>query len=72
MAAQPAPAAHEDVVHTFKINTHGRAAEQPKAPLPYSAIERAPPTYSEDGADVEALPELRTKALVTVFHPAPV
>jgi integrase len=62
----PDPTAHDDVVHTFKINTRGRAAKQPKAPLPYSAIERALPTYAEDGAGVEALPELRTKALVTL------
>jgi len=37
----PDPAAHDDVVYTFKINTRGRSAKQPKAPLPYSAIERA-------------------------------
>jgi len=57
---------HDDVVYTFKINTRGRSAKQPKAPLPYSAIERALPTYAEDGADAAALPNLRTKALVTV------
>jgi integrase len=62
----PDPAAHDDVVHTFKINTRGRSAKQPKAPLPYSAIERALPTYAEDDADGAALPDLRTKALVTV------
>lgn len=56
----PDPAAHDDVAHTLKINTRGRSAKNPKAPLPYSTIERAAATYGE------TLPDLRARALVTV------
>ena len=59
----PDPATNEDVAHTVAIYTRGRSAKQPKAPLPYSVIERALLTYDEDGA---ALPDLRTKGLVTL------
>ena len=62
----PDPAAHEDVAHTLKINTRGRSAKQPKAPLPYTTIERALPTFAEADAAAAALPDLRTKALVTL------
>lgn len=56
----PNPAHHPDVTHTRKINTRRRSARTPKAALPYSAIERALPTYGASLAD------LRAKALVTV------
>jgi integrase len=54
------PVAHPDVAHTLTINTRGRSAKTPKAPLAWAAIEQALGTYGE------ALNELRTKALVTV------
>src|SRR5581483_3690702 len=44
----------------LRINTRRRSARTPKAPLPYSAIERALPTYGQ------TLPDLRAKALVTL------
>src|SRR5581483_2094827 len=56
----PNPTNHPDVAHTLRINTRRRSARTPKAPLPYSAIERALPTYGT------SLPDLRDKALVTL------
>jgi integrase len=56
----PSPAAHPDVKHTLKINTRGRSAKEPKAPLPWTLIEQALATYGETLAD------LRAKALVTL------
>jgi integrase len=56
----PNPAKHPDVAHTLRINTRRRSARTPKAALPYSAIERALPTYGH------TLPDLRAKALVTL------
>ena len=56
----PNPAAQPDVRRTFRAHTDGRAARHSKAPLSYSAIERALSTYGTQ------LPELRAKALVTV------
>lgn len=54
------PTNHPDVAHTLRINTRRRSARTPKAPLPYSAIERALPTYGQ------SLSDLRAKALVTL------
>jgi site-specific recombinase XerD len=56
----PNPTNHPDVAHTRRINMRRRSARTPKAALPYSAIERALPTYGHGLAD------LRAKALVTL------
>jgi site-specific recombinase XerD len=56
----PNPAAHPDVKHTLTLNTRGRSLKTPKAPLAWSTIEQAIVTYGG------TLPELRTKALVTL------
>src|SRR5690606_28042967 len=56
----PNPATHPDVKHTLKINTRGRSAQEPKAPLLWATIDQGLATY---GA---SLPELRAKALVTL------
>jgi site-specific recombinase XerD len=54
------PAVHADVLRTLRTHTHERTAKQSKAPLSYSAIERALPTYGTE------LRDLRAKALVTM------
>jgi integrase len=60
----PDPSAHEDVRHTLKINARGRSNKTPKAPLPYTVVEKALPTYGT------SLRDLRAKAVATLVWPS--
>jgi len=50
----PNPARHPNVLHTWTVNSTGRSDKAPKAPVPYSAVERALPTYADSLKDQRA------------------
>lgn len=65
----PDPTQHPDVLHTQQINARGRSNTTPKAPVPYSVVERALPTYDVPPISDKSgknLKNLRNKALATL------